>query len=60
MFEAERKKEAFDWSLRNAIFEVLFKHWTEMAFKSLSFEEMKARVQAERWASATCCQTSRT
>ncbi len=44
MFEA-KKKEAFDWSLRNTIFEVLFKHWQEMAFKSLPFEEMKARVQ---------------
>jgi hypothetical protein len=42
---AVKKKQAFDWSLRNAIFEVLFKHWTEFAFKSLPFDEMKARVQ---------------
>jgi len=46
MFEA-KKKQAFDWSLRNAMFEVLFKHWTEVAFKSMSFEDLKAGVQAK-------------
>lgn len=46
MFEA-KKKEAFDWSLRNAMFEVLFKHWGEVAFKSMSFEDLKSRVQAK-------------
>ena len=44
---AAKKKQAFDWSLRNAMFEVLFKHWSEVAFKSLSFEELKTRVQAK-------------
>lgn len=44
---AVKKKQAFDWSLRNAIFEVLFKHWTESAFKSLPFEELKSRVHAK-------------
>lgn len=42
---AVKKKAAFDWSLRNAMFEVLFAHWTEFAFKSMPFEEMKKRVQ---------------
>jgi succinate-acetate transporter protein len=44
---AVKKKATFDWSLRNAMFEVLFNHWTEFAFKSLPFEEMKTRVQAK-------------
>ena len=44
MFEAQ-KKEAFDWSLRNTMFEVLFKHWQDVAFKSMPFDELKARVQ---------------
>jgi uncharacterized protein len=46
MFEA-KKKQAFDWSLRNAMFEVLFKHWTEVAFKSMSFEDLKKGVAAK-------------
>lgn len=46
MFEA-KKKEAFDWSLRNTMFEVLFKHWQEVAFKSMPFDELKKRVQAK-------------
>jgi succinate-acetate transporter protein len=41
---AAAKKQAFDWSLRNAMFEVLFKHWTEVAFKSMSFDDLKLRV----------------
>jgi len=44
---AAKKKPSFDWSLRNAMFEVLFNHWTDFAFKPLSFEEMKTRVQAK-------------
>ena len=41
------KKEGFDWSLRNAMFTVLFEHWTKVAFKSMSFDELKRRI-AER------------
>ncbi len=44
---AVKKKQAFDWSLRNAMFEVLFKHWSEVAFKSMSFEDLKAKVHAK-------------
>ena len=44
---AVKKKQAFDWSLRNAMFEVLFKHWTELAFKPLTFDELRSRVQAK-------------
>ena len=29
------------------MFEVLFKHWTEVAFKSMSFEDLKTNVQAK-------------
>jgi len=41
------KKEGFDWSVRNAMFEVLFHHWASMAFKTMAFEELKLRM-AER------------
>jgi succinate-acetate transporter protein len=44
---APKKKEGFDWSLRNAMFEVLFNHWREVAFKSLPFDDLKSRVQAK-------------
>ena len=41
------KKQGFDWSVRNTMFEVLFKHWTTMAFKTMPFEELKQQM-AER------------
>jgi succinate-acetate transporter protein len=46
LFTAQ-KKQGFDWSVRNAMFEVLFKHWAEHAFKTLNFGELKQRM-AER------------
>ena len=45
MFHA-KKKAAFDWSLRNAMFTVLFEHWSVHAFKTMSFEDLKLKVQA--------------
>ncbi len=41
------KKQGFDWSVRNAMFEILFKHWEAVAFKSMPFEDLKERM-AER------------
>jgi succinate-acetate transporter protein len=41
------KKAGFDWSLRNTLFEVLFKHWEANAFKTISFDELRSRVQAK-------------
>jgi hypothetical protein len=41
------KKAAFDWSVRNAMFEVLFKHWESYAFKTMSFEELRERMRAK-------------
>jgi hypothetical protein len=42
-----KKKVGFDWSIRNAMFTVLFEHWSVYAFKTLSFEELTTRVQAK-------------
>ncbi len=41
------KKQGFDWSVRNAMFEILFKHWAEHAFKTLVFAELKDRMIAK-------------
>lgn len=41
------KKQAFDWSVRNAMFEVLFKHWEQHAFKTLRFDELRERMKAK-------------
>lgn len=41
------KKEGFDWSVRNAMFEVLFKHWESYAFKTMSFEELRDRMRVK-------------
>lgn len=38
------KKQGFDWSVRNAMFEILFHHWTENAFKPMPFAELKERM----------------
>jgi len=46
MFAAP-KKQTFDWSLRNALFEVLFVHWRENAFKLMSFEDLERQVHAK-------------
>ncbi len=47
LFTPKKKEGGFDWSLRNAMFTVLFDHWAEFAFKSLPFDEFKSRVQAK-------------
>lgn len=41
------KKQAFDWSVRNSMFEILFKHWSAYAFKTMSFDDLKAQMQAK-------------
>lgn len=41
------KKAGFDWSVRNAMFEVLFKHWETYAFKTMSFEDLRERMKAK-------------
>jgi len=41
------KKQAFDWSVRNAMFEILFKHWEGFAFKTMSFEDLRDRMKAK-------------
>ncbi|APR75034.1 Hypothetical protein A7982_00380 [Minicystis rosea] len=41
------KKAGFDWSVRNAMFEILFKHWESYAFKTMRFEELRERMQAK-------------
>ncbi len=46
MFAAQ-KAQAFDWSLRNTVFEVLFQHWAIHAFTPMPFDEMKRKVQAK-------------
>ena len=40
------KKQGFDWSVRNAMFEVLFLQWADHAFKTLPFGELKERMVA--------------
>ena len=41
------KKQGFDWSVRNAMFEILFKHWAENAFKTMVFKELEDRMIAK-------------
>jgi hypothetical protein len=41
------KKETFDWSVRNAMFEILFLHWASYAFKTMSFDELKEKMKAK-------------
>jgi uncharacterized protein len=45
MFKAP-KKETFDWSVRNQMFEVLFHHWAEHAFKTMTFDDLNERMMA--------------
>jgi uncharacterized protein len=40
------KKPGFDWSLRYALFEVLFQHWSSHAFKTMAFDDLKGRMAA--------------
>jgi hypothetical protein len=46
MFKAA-KKEGFDWSMRGAMFEVLFLHWSTHAFKTMPFDELEQRMKAK-------------
>lgn len=46
LFQAP-KKSAFDWSLRNTLFTVLFEHWSEHAFDPMSLGTLKERVSAK-------------
>ena len=46
IFTAPRK-ETFDWSVRNAMFEILFNHWASFAFKTMSLEDLKDRMKAK-------------
>lgn len=39
------KKPGFDWSVRNSMFEILFKHWQSYAFKTMTFEDLKTRMK---------------
>ena len=41
-----KKKPGFDWSVRNGIFEVLFSHWSNHAFKTMTFDDLRARMTA--------------
>ena len=41
------KKAGFDWSVRNAMFEILFKQWESYAFKTMRFEELRERMKAK-------------
>jgi succinate-acetate transporter protein len=38
------KKPGYDWSVRGAMFEILFKHWEQYAFKTMAFGELKGRM----------------
>jgi hypothetical protein len=46
MFHAP-KKAGFDWSVRNAMFEILFKHWESYAFKTMSYEDLREKMKAK-------------
>jgi uncharacterized protein len=39
------KKETFDWSVRNQMFEILFHHWAAYAFKTMTFEDLRDRMR---------------
>lgn len=41
------KKESFDWTLRRALFGVLYAEWRERAFEPLALGELERRVWAE-------------
>lgn len=45
MFTPVRRK-GFDWTLRRAIFDVLYDAWKNKAFEELAYEELLSRVQA--------------
>lgn len=46
MFAAP-KKESFDWTLRRAIFDALYTHWSTQAFREMPFEELSGLVTAK-------------
>jgi uncharacterized protein len=45
MFKAP-KKETFDWSVRNQMFEILFHHWATHAFKTMTFDDLRDRMRS--------------
>jgi succinate-acetate transporter protein len=45
LFVAARRT-GFDWSLRRTIFEVLYSHWREQAFRELPLAELESAVRA--------------
>ncbi len=45
MFHAA-KKPGFDWSVRNALFEILFSHWSSHAFKTMAYTDLQGRMAA--------------
>lgn len=46
MFAAAAKARTLDWSMRNALFEVLYQHWSNHAFKPMPLEDLTARMKA--------------
>lgn len=46
MFSAPQKPRSFDWSMRNALFEVLYQHWSSHAFKPMALEDLQALMKA--------------
>jgi succinate-acetate transporter protein len=46
MFAAAQKPRTFDWSMRNALFEVLYQHWSSHAFKPMALEDLQALMKA--------------
>ncbi|HOY66201.1 MAG TPA: GPR1/FUN34/YaaH family transporter [Candidatus Ozemobacteraceae bacterium] len=44
MFRGQRRK-GFDWTVRNRIFEVLYRHWKTAAFAEMTLEKLQAEVK---------------
>lgn len=45
VFRSARKKNFFDFTLRNAIFAVLYEHWKDQAYEPLPLEELQKRLK---------------
>ncbi|MFO0756489.1 MAG: GPR1/FUN34/YaaH family transporter [Byssovorax sp.] len=46
MFAVPEKTRSFDWSMRNALFEVLYQHWSNHAMRPMALEDLTARMKA--------------
>jgi succinate-acetate transporter protein len=46
LFSPKKKEGAFDWSVRNAMFEILFNHWSSFAFQTMTYEDLLSRMKA--------------